>query len=126
MKPSDTALVLGGGPIGLAVVQALRARGCRQIIVSEVSGMRKQFAAEFGAHQVLDPTKEDIVAACLRLTDKRGVDVTFDAAGVQVGLDQAVNSLKARGTHVNIAIWEKRFEIALWNRVSLSLIEMQV
>jgi hypothetical protein len=35
--------------------------------VSEVSGMRKQFASEFGAHAVLDPTKDDIVAECLRL-----------------------------------------------------------
>jgi threonine dehydrogenase-like Zn-dependent dehydrogenase len=47
-----------------------------------------------------------------RLTNNRGVDVTFDAAGVQTGLDQAINSLKARGTHVNIAIWEKR--CTLW------------
>ena len=31
---------------------------------------------------------------------------------MQPGLDQAVNSLKARGTHVNIAIWEKR--CTLW------------
>ncbi|PPJ54152.1 hypothetical protein CBER1_01043 [Cercospora berteroae] len=107
-KRTDSCLILGGGPIGLAVIQALRARGCAQIIVSEVSGMRKEFARDFGAHVVLDPTKDDIVAECLQLTNNRGVDVTFDAAGVQAGLDQAVNSLKARGTHVNIAIWEKR------------------
>jgi len=73
--------------------------------------MRKQFAADFGAHHVLDPTKDDIVATCLKLTGNKGVDVTFDAAGVQSGLDQAVNSLKARGTHVNIAIWENRCSI---------------
>lgn len=110
-RSTDTALVLGGGPIGLSVIQALRARGCPRIIVSEVSGMRKQFAADFGAHHVLDPTKDDIVATCLKLTGNKGVDVTFDAAGVQSGLDQAVNSLKARGTHVNIAIWENRCSI---------------
>lgn len=56
-KRTDSCLILGGGPIGLAVIQALRARGCAQIIVSEVSGMRKQFAKDFGAHVVLDPTK---------------------------------------------------------------------
>ncbi|KAK0770555.1 hypothetical protein LTR75_017885 [Friedmanniomyces endolithicus] len=88
-KPSDSVLVLGGGPIGLAVIQALRARGCKQIIVSEVSQMRKEFAKEFGAHHVLDPTKDDIVAKCRELAD-------------------AILALRARGTHVNIAIWEKR------------------
>lgn len=70
--------------------------------------MRKRFAAEFGAHVVLDPTKDDVIAKCRELTNNKGVDVTFDAAGVQPGLDTAVGSLKARGTHVNIAIWEKR------------------
>ncbi|KAI7699874.1 GroES-like protein [Hortaea werneckii] len=110
-KPSDTALVLGGGPIGLAVIQALRAKGCQQIIVSEVSPMRKQFAQEFGAHVVLDPTKDDIVACCKERTGSQGVQVSFDAAGVQPGLDQAVLALRARGTHVNIAIWEKRCSI---------------
>lgn len=107
-KPSDSVLILGGGPIGLSVIQALRARGCRQIIVSEVSGMRKQYAKDFGAHHVLDPTKDDIVARCRELADGQGVNVTFDAAGVQAGLDQAILALRAHGTHVNIAIWEKR------------------
>lgn len=114
---NDSVLVLGGGPIGLSVIQSLRARRCRQIvgavrtfsdnfaadmlagskIVSEISGMRKEFAKDFGAHVVLDPTQDDIVKECLKLTNNKGVDVTFDAAGVQAGLDQAINSLKARG-----------------------------
>jgi threonine dehydrogenase-like Zn-dependent dehydrogenase len=110
-KPTDSVLILGGGPIGLSVIQALRARGCKQIIVSEVSTMRKQYAKDFGAHVVLDPTKDDIVACCRELADGQGVNVTFDAAGVQPGLDQAILALRARGTHVNIAIWEKRCSI---------------
>ena len=105
-KPTDSVLILGGGPIGLSVIQALRARGCKQIIVSEISSMRKQYAKDFGAHVVLDPTKDDIVARCRELADGQGVNVTFDAAGVQPGLDQAILALRARGTHVNIAIWE--------------------
>ncbi|KAK5116376.1 hypothetical protein LTR62_007923 [Meristemomyces frigidus] len=104
----DSVLILGGGPIGLSVIQALRARGCKQIIVSEISTMRKQYAKDFGAHVVLDPTKDDIVARCRELTGGQGVHVTFDAAGVQPGLDAAILALRARGTHVNIAIWEKR------------------
>ena len=100
-------MILGGGPIGLAVLQVLRARGCKNIIVSEVASMRKQFAKDFGAHHVIDPTKEDIVARCRELCDGQGVNIAFDAAGVQVGLDSAVQCVRARGTLVNIAIWEK-------------------
>ena len=110
-KPSDSVLILGGGPIGLAVIQALRAQNCKQIIVSEISGMRKEFAKEFGAHEVLDPSKEDIVQRCQELTGGPGVHIAFDAAGVQVGMDSAVKAIRARGTLVNIAIWEKHAKI---------------
>jgi threonine dehydrogenase-like Zn-dependent dehydrogenase len=107
-KAGDRVLVLGGGPIGLAVVQALRARACDTIIVSEISPRRKQYAKEFGAHHVVDPSKDDLVAEITRLTHAEGVDLAFDAAGVQVGVDSAMLAIKARGMLVNIAIWEKR------------------
>ena len=106
-KKGDSVLILGGGPIGLATVQALRARGADKIIVSEISPKRKEFAKSFGAHYVLDPTKEDLVARVKELCDGRGVHIAFDAAGVQAGLDAAVRAIRARGLLVNIAIWEK-------------------
>lgn len=107
-KKGDAALVLGGGPIGLAVVQALVGKGCKNIIVSEVSGKRREFAQQFGAHHVIDPVKQDVVEEVEKLTNGEGADVGFDAAGVQVAVDTAFKAIKARGTLVNIAVWEKR------------------
>lgn len=107
-KPGDSVLILGGGPIGLAVIQALKAKGdVNTIIVSELSPKRKEFAKEFGATHVLDPREVDIVAECRRLCDGQGVHCVFDAAGVQAGLDQAIHAVRALGTIVNIAVWEK-------------------
>ena len=106
-KKGDSVLVLGGGPIGLAVIQTLVGKGAEKIIVSEVASRRREYAKQFGAHYVLDPTKDDIVAKVRELCDGSGVNVAFDAAGVQAGLDQAVKSVRAGGTLVNIAIWEK-------------------
>ena len=111
-KKADSVLVLGGGPIGLAVVQTLVAKGAEKIIVSEVASRRRELAKEFGAHHVLDPTKDDIVSRVRGLSgDGSGVNVAFDAAGVQAGLDQAIQAVRARGTLVNIAVWEKRATI---------------
>lgn len=107
-KDGDSVLVLGGGPIGLAVVQALAGKGCKNIIVSEISSRRSEFAKEFGAHHVINPTKCDVVEEVAKLTKGQGADVGFDAAGVQIGLDTAMQAIKARGTLVNIAVWEKR------------------
>ena len=106
-KKGDSVLILGGGPIGLAVIQALKAKGAEKIIVSEIAPRRKEFAKKFGAHYVLDPTKDDVVTRVREICDGSGANVAFDAAGVQAGLDQAIQAIRARGTLVNIAIWEK-------------------
>ncbi|KAF1834536.1 sorbitol dehydrogenase [Decorospora gaudefroyi] len=106
-KTGDVALVLGGGPIGISTILALKAKGCEQIIVSEVSKKRQEFAKTFGAHHVVDPSKEDLVARCRGLTANQGVHVVYDCAGVQAALDQAVHATRPRGCIVNIAIWEK-------------------
>ena len=106
-EPGQSVLILGGGPIGLAVIQALKARGADKIIVSEMAAARKDFAKEFGAHYVLDPTKDDIVSRCREICEDQGVHIVFDAAGVQTALDQAVEAVRHRGTIVNIAVWSK-------------------
>ena len=106
-KAGDTALILGGGPIGISTILALKAKGCTNIIVSEVSKKRQDFARKFGAHHVIDPSATDLIAKVRSLTDNKGTHVTFDCAGVQAALNQAVHATRARGTIVNIAIWEK-------------------
>ena len=106
-KKGDAVLVLGSGPIGLAVVQTLKVMEAGIIIVSEVASRRREFAKQFGADHVLDPTKEDIPARVREICDNKGANIAYDAAGVQVGFDQAILSVRARGTIVNIAVWEK-------------------
>ena len=106
-KKGDSVLILGGGPIGLAVLQTLKAKRAENIIVSEVAPRRKEFAKQFGASHVLDPTKDDIVARVREICDGQGANLAFDAAGVQAGLHQAILAIRAKGTLVNIAVWEK-------------------
>lgn len=73
--------------------------------------MRKQYARDFGAHHVLDPSQDDVVKKCRELTGGSGVNIAFDAAGVQKGFDAAVGATRARGTLVNIAIWPVKAQI---------------
>lgn len=82
LSDASTVLVLGGGPIGLAVVQCLAAKKVRKIIMSEVAAQRQRFAREFGAHHVLDPKTYDLVAMSRTLSGGDGPDVVFDCAGV--------------------------------------------
>ena len=116
-QKGHSALVLGGGPIGLSVVLALLGQGCKNIIVSETSKRRRQFATDFGAHHTIDPTAEDVVEGVKKLTKGQGADVAFDAAGVQVAVYTAIKALRVKGTLVNIALWGDK-------EVHLNMIDM--
>ncbi|KAI9650345.1 hypothetical protein NHQ30_000358 [Ciborinia camelliae] len=109
LTPSSTILIVGGGPIGLAIISALKARGCGQIMLSEPTASRQKFAKQFGADFILDPAsegEEGVARRVTELTGGKGVDIAFDCAGVAAGLKTACSSIKARGTVVNVAIWE--------------------
>ncbi|KIW00777.1 chlorophyll synthesis pathway protein BchC [Verruconis gallopava] len=107
LNVDDTALIMGGGPIGLAVVQCLRAQGLKNIIVAEIASRRQEFAKSFGAAHVINPISDNVVEISRKLSNGTGPDVVFDCAGVPASLKTSCNAVKARGTVVNVAIWEK-------------------
>lgn len=95
-----SVLVLGGGPIGLAVVQVLLAHGTKKIIMSEVAAQRQKFARNFGAHHVLNPKDYDLVAVSRELCGGNGPNIVFDCAGVPASLETACTAIAPRGTVV--------------------------
>jgi threonine dehydrogenase-like Zn-dependent dehydrogenase len=54
----DVAIVLGCGPVGLAVICWLKARGVRTVVASDLSAGRRALARRCGADLVVDPTEE--------------------------------------------------------------------
>jgi (R,R)-butanediol dehydrogenase/meso-butanediol dehydrogenase/diacetyl reductase len=117
-KQGQIALILGAGPIGLAILCLLKVWGASKTIISEVTDARIEQAKIFGADSVVNPleqisgTRDDevtdpVVATCRDLTGSDGVDVAFDATGMQSTLDAAIAATKARGTIFNVAIHEK-------------------
>jgi threonine dehydrogenase-like Zn-dependent dehydrogenase len=102
----SSALVVGAGPIGLAIVQALRAHGVEIIIVADTNPAKKDHASRAGAHHFINSLEKDVVQSCVKLAPGRaGVQFAFDTAGKQATLDQCVCSLRVGGTVVNVAIW---------------------
>ena len=57
IQPGETALVVGCGPIGIAVIAALRTRGVESIVAADFSLKRRELASTMGAHQTLDPAQ---------------------------------------------------------------------
>jgi threonine dehydrogenase-like Zn-dependent dehydrogenase len=101
---NKAALVLGGGPIGIACALGLRVRGCKQILISEPSTARSAQNKQI-ADAVFDPTKDNIGDKCRELTGGEGVNVVFDCAGAQKGMDAGMDALRYRGLYMNVASW---------------------
>jgi threonine dehydrogenase-like Zn-dependent dehydrogenase len=55
LEPDDAPLVIGCGPVGLAVIAALRLHGARPIVAADFSARRRELAAALGADLVVDP-----------------------------------------------------------------------
>jgi len=106
LKPGDKAAVFGIGPIGLLVIEALKAAGAAEIYAVEVSKERLQKAKELGATAVINPREEDPVQKLHELTGG-GVDVAFEVTGVPAVLQQAIDSTSFEGETVIVSIWEK-------------------
>ncbi|WP_208029747.1 alcohol dehydrogenase catalytic domain-containing protein [Rhabdothermincola sediminis] len=70
-QPGDDALVLGGGPVGLAVASWLRALGAREVAVSDPVASRRVLAERLGATVTIDPTVDDVGDAFAAVTGTR-------------------------------------------------------
>lgn len=105
-KVNDSVLVLGAGPIGIGVIQVLKLQGAKRIMVVELMDSRKKLAEHYGADNIFDPRKLDIPEEVFKVTEKKGVDVVFDTAGVEIALNGVIPACRVHGTIVNIAVWE--------------------
>lgn len=103
-RVTDTAAVIGAGPIGLSVLSALKAGGAGQTVVTEIRQHRLTFAAEEGVDLGVDAQDTDPIQAVMDATAGRGVDFAFEAAGSQDGFAQAVRMARVGGTVVLVGI----------------------
>lgn len=110
LRAGDTAAVFGCGPIGLLVIEALRAAGASKVYAIELSPERQAKAEELGAIVVRPEEGEDTVSAIQRLTNG-GVDVAYEVTGVPVVLKQALESVHKAGECMVVSIWEQEASI---------------
>jgi threonine dehydrogenase-like Zn-dependent dehydrogenase len=83
IAPGETALVLGCGPIGMAIIAALRARGVETIVAADYSPKRRELATVMGAHQSVDPAEGSPF-------DSVKAAVVFEAVGVPGIIDDVL------------------------------------
>jgi threonine dehydrogenase-like Zn-dependent dehydrogenase len=85
----DAAVVLGCGPVGLAVIAALKLKGVETIIAADFSPRRRALAATMGAHEVVDPRDEPAMEAWRRVDGTKAVHI-YEAVGVPGMIEAAM------------------------------------
>jgi (R,R)-butanediol dehydrogenase/meso-butanediol dehydrogenase/diacetyl reductase len=103
LQPGERVMVIGAGPIGLAVTAWARFFGARAVVVNERAAGRLALAAKFGATAVADVSKEDPVSVFQRETGGPP-DVIFECVGVPGLIQQCLGMSRARGRVVVVGV----------------------
>lgn len=95
IQPGESALVIGCGPIGIAIIAALANRGVETIVAADYSPKRREIAQTMGAHQSVDPAQGSPF-------DTTRPAVVFEAVGVPGIINDVLRRAPA-GTRLVVA-----------------------
>lgn len=100
---AGSAIVVGCGPVGLAVIAALRLQGVGLIVAADFSPARRALAEAMGAAVVVDPREQPPVDAW-RAAAGRGPAVIFEAVGVPGMIATLMRSAPSRSEIVVVGL----------------------
>lgn len=80
IQVGDKVCVVGGGAIGLLMVQLAKLSGASQIVLSEPNEKRRQVGLQLGANAALDPTRPDAQEAFAQVLGG-GANVVIECVG---------------------------------------------
>jgi L-iditol 2-dehydrogenase len=106
IKPGDTVAVLGGGVIGLLMVQLARLAGAIAVVLVTRQQPRRDLAFRLGATHAVDPTvsnADDVIRSIV----PDGVDVALECAGVPQTFRQSLAVTRKGGTAVLFGVMAK-------------------
>jgi S-(hydroxymethyl)glutathione dehydrogenase / alcohol dehydrogenase len=97
VTPGATVLVIGCGAVGLNAIQGARIAGAGRIIAADIAATRRDRAIEFGATDVVDPSTPAALESIRNMTQGRGADFTFEAAGHRDAFRLSVEATRPAG-----------------------------
>jgi L-iditol 2-dehydrogenase len=110
IRPGDSVAVLGGGVIGLLMVQLARLAGAARVILVTRQAPRRALAATLGATHTIDPSAADAVGT-IRAIATEGVDVALECAGVPETFRQSLAAVRRGGTAVLFGVMAKGMQV---------------
>lgn len=99
VEPGETAVVIGGGAIGLFTALVARARGAERVVVGELSAARRGRAEALGL-ETFDPHESSVAEIVTRRIRPEGADVVFECVGSQGTTVEALAATRKGGRAV--------------------------
>lgn len=102
VRPGETAVVVGCGGVGLAIIMGLKLAGAGTIVAVDLSEERRAAAKQFGATVTLDGSKVDVAAWCQEHLG--GADYAFEAVGSPRLIEQLPGMIRSGGAAVLVGM----------------------
>ena len=112
LRLGETVAVVGGGTIGLLVLQVARAAGASAVYLLEPRESRRTLAIELGATASFDPTEPGVSSVVRDMCGGVGPDVVFECAGASDTADLAVHLARKGGRIVLVGIHAERVPLS--------------
>ncbi len=104
IKPGDTAVVLGAGPIGTMVAIAALAGGCARVVVADLAQPKLDIAAQYLGVIPVNIREQDLAAEVSMLTEGWGADVVFECSGSAKAWETVMALPRPGGTIVAVGL----------------------
>jgi len=107
VRPGDTVVIVGAGPIGLAAVATARLFSPAHVVVVDKAESRLQAAKLFGADTTVVAGTDDPLAVVHGLTEGLGADVVMEAVGTPQTFELCTRLVRPGGRVANIGVHGK-------------------
>lgn len=98
LKPDQSCLVIGAGMIGLLVMQAAWAAGCKKVLIADLDESRLEIAKTLGPVTAISASGTELIKHVADVCDDLGPDVVFEAVGVNQAVMASLNAVRKGGT----------------------------
>jgi len=115
VRPGDTVVVVGAGPVGLAAIATAQLYTPQRIVAVDPAPARLEAAKQLGADAVAAAAGEDAEELVADLTEGLGADVAIEAVGVPESFEMCTRMVRPGGHVANVGVHGKPATLHLEN-----------
>ena len=107
-KGGKTVAILGGGTIGMFVMQWAKIFGAKEVVVFDISDERLELGKRLGATAGINTLEEDFMDKAMALTGGKGYDYVYETAGNSITIKMAFQLAANKAQVCCVGILQKK------------------